>query len=356
MSKSSAPAGTTKTNDWLLQDCGTQYELFRDQCYFKMLETLLEDGIISDLTVFFESAINPGRANFVKGAKCFVIPEIQLVDKFIHDDTVIFVRGGFRHWHDFLIKYKGKNWLILYAANTGRQKWTWWDVVMDDLEMANIIDKHGRYQYPFIKPTNEAVFAPFYKDSPKYDICIGASFIHDKKGQYHGVKLMEKFHELYGWFPKAIMPGAVRHSTHTNQMIQDVIYQNEVVSPGMVSKSELCKIYSESKVFLHLGTVGQNDRSVLEAYACGMVLGLKNLKTHTPLLTPNNSTIFHFNLEEKPDYTEWANWLFNILKEWAPSTKKRAFKDNPFFTEIVWGYWIRRQTITKRKRTFKKNI
>ena len=326
MSKGSAAPGTSN-NDWLTQKCGPQYqETFGDECYFQMLQTLFDEGTITDLKVFFESGVNPGRADFVKGAYCYVVPEISMIEPFIDYDTIIFARGGFKHWHDFLYSYKHKNWLVIYAANTGRHKWTWWDVNLDDTNMANIVDLHGRYQFPFIKPTNETIFKPdLTADKIKYDICIGASHIHDKKGQYHVVKLMNVFREMFGYFPTAIMPGSLRRSTHTVEMLGDQTLNDEVICPGMVSKPELKEIYSKCKVFLHFGSCGQNDRSVLEAYACGMPLGIRTLSTHNPLLKPDESTIYHFDIDNDPDYQKSANKLKLILDFWDISKKEVTF-------------------------------
>lgn len=329
MSKGCAQPGSIKTNEWLFQDCGPQYQAtFGDECYFKMLETLVENKTITDLKVFYESNVNPGRANFVKGADCYVIPEIRLVEDFIDDDTIIFARGGFKHWHDWLLKYKNKNWLMIYAANTGREKWKWWDINFNDCGMDNILDVHGRYQFPFVKPTNEDVFyCDFSVSEPKYDICIGASHIHDKKGQYHGVKLMKVFCELFGYYPSAVMPGGIRRSTYTTEMVNDPVFINEVHCPGMLSKPDLKKLYDETKFFIHLGTVGQNDRSIIEAYACGVPVGIRNLKAHTPLLSPNEDTIVHFDLDDDPDYVKSANKLKLILDNWSLDIKHQAYAD-----------------------------
>ena len=62
------------------------------------------------------------------------------------------------------------------------------------------------------------------------------------------------------------MPGALRRSTQTLKMINDPVYANEIVTPGRISKPELNSLYAQCKLFIHLGTVGQNDRSVLEAF------------------------------------------------------------------------------------------
>lgn len=326
MSQSSAPKDSC-SNNWRSQPCGEFYqEKYGDECYFKMFQDLLDCGVINDLTVFFESNVQPGKANFVKGAKNYVVPEINLIEPFIDKDTIIFVRGGFRHWHDFLVKYHRRNWLILYAANTGRQRWTWWDIVLDDLNMSNSIDRYGRYFFPFIKPTNEDVFS--HKKgyfNIKWDLCVGASHIHDKKGQYHAVNVLKEFYNLFAYLPPVIMPGAVRSSRYTKQMIQDAIMQ-KIACPGMVSKKELDRIFNQCKILLHFGAGGQNDRSILEGFATGLQIGVSTLKNHSPLMTPDEKNIFHFDLEDPPKYSLAAKKLKKVLDNWVPECKDQSSK------------------------------
>jgi len=319
MSKGNATPGTIKTDAWKYQECSPAYQkIHGDEGYFTMFKSLLDQGTITDLKVFFESNNHPGRAQFVEGAENWVIPEIRLVEEYIDDDTVIFVRGGFKHWHDFLLKYKGKNWLMIYAANTGRDKWTWWDIVFDDLLMANEIDRHGRYRFPFIKPTNENTFG-IMVNKLKYDICIGASNIHDKKGQWRTVKLLEVFKSKYGYYPTAVMPGGLRRSTKTLEMLKSYFFSNEVECPGTLSRSELSKLFASCRIFMHLGAGGQNDRSILEAHCCGLPVCFSNTSRFTPLLKHDNFSTYIFDGNDS--YDKWAEQLYDILHDYQPGDK-----------------------------------
>ncbi|MDA3790509.1 MAG: hypothetical protein PF503_18705 [Desulfobacula sp.] len=334
MSKSSTSIGSTKTNDWLFKDCGKNYDDYQHECYFKMFETLLENGTITDLKVFFESGVNSGQAAFVKGAENYVIPEIRLVDAFIDDDTVIFVRGGFKHWHDFLLKYKGKNWLICYAANTGRDKWPWWDIVFDDINMSNEITDGGRYHFPFVKPVNESCFFPIAQE-PKYDICIGASNIHDKKGQWRIIGIMHMFHRLFGYYPSAVMPGALRSSVKTTEMMKSNIFRDEIDTPGNLPRNELGALMNDCKIFLSLGEGGQNDRSVLEAHACGCHVMVYHPGCHTPLLRDDRISTHVLGHQGN---TNWANRLFNLLEHYSSAGKVRRsniYKKRMGYNQVV---------------------
>lgn len=274
---------TEYNDDWKTQTAGDLYSDEAKECYFYMLEKLVEQKVITDLTVFYESGFQPGKADFVKGAKNWVIPNIECMTEFIDDDTILFIRGGFKHWHDYLKSYKGKNWLMLYAANTGRQKWPWWDIVLDDLNMSNTIDALGRYQFPFVKPVNEEIFKMKLNKRVSFDVCIGASHIHDKKGQWYSVQILESFHKQFGYYPTMVMPGAMRHSTYTNQMLEKQIMQ-EIIMPGMLQRDALAELFNDCRVFLGMGGGGQNDRGILEAYACGLPVIYSAKQRHTPLL------------------------------------------------------------------------
>lgn len=308
------------SDNWKTDTCGKQYEKHYPECYFMMFQKLLDSGVITDLTVFYESAKNPGKAEFVKGAKNFVVPHISMTDEFIDENTIIFVRGGFKHWHDWLLQYKGKNWLICYAANTGRDKWLLWDIIFDDLEMKNIVDRRQRYFFPFIKPTNEEIFYP-EKQEIKYDVCIGASHIHDKKGQWQAVEVMEQFYTKFGYYPRMVMPGAVRGSTETNKMLKKQI-MNEIEMPGMLSKKELAVIFNQSKLYMGIGAGGQNDRGILEAAACGCTVIYSAMHRHTPLLKRLYSYYW-------PECKSLLNCLRDQLEDSAPLSY-REFKHSLF--------------------------
>lgn len=302
MSQGAAFPGTIERRVYPTKSCGDKYNQdFAGECYFKMLKELLDNRIISDLKIFFESNVEPGIANWITGENiyCEVIPEIRFIDEYIDKDTIIFARGGFKHWHDWLLRYKNKNWLMLYAANTGREKWEFWDIVLDDLrENLHFLDTNGRYWFPFVKPISENMFYP--EDIPYcFDICIGASHIHDKKGQWRISELLKLYQEKYNKKLKAIMPGSFRRGEKTLKMIEDVKSRNvDIYLPGMVSRQQLRKIYNQSKIFISPGPHGQNDRGLLEAISCGCSVITLFVKNHSPLLCNINT----------PYYVYFKNW------------------------------------------------
>lgn len=335
MSRSSASPNTTErkipTNS-----CGKYYiDAFKEECYFKMLEELLKIGVIDKLDIFYESNIQPGLANWINDKRVYseVIPEIRFVKDYIDDDSIIFVRGGFKHWYELLLSYKSKNWLMLYAANTGREKWPFWDIILNDTNSnTNIIDTNGRYYFRFIKPTNEEVF--YYKNiSPIYDACIGASHIHDKKGQYHALEAIKILNEDLSNNFSFVMPGAPRGGLNTNKMFNELKFIKNVNYIGYVSKPQLCDIFNMSKLFIHMGNHGQNDRSVLEALACGTPVVIKSPMYHDFDLK------YHADIFPEGDNPlKLANYLKEKLKKYDQLDKERIFreyKNNYGFKEIV---------------------
>ena len=304
--------------------CGDHYQkVFKDEGYFSLLRELKIRGIIENLYIFFESGQEPGIASWVSEANCQVIPNISLVEKYIDDDTIIFVRGGFRHWHNWLLQYKNKNWLMVYAANTGREKWPWWDIVLNDLQLKSEIDSNDRYQFHFIKPINQTTFKPHYMINPTYDLCIGASHIHDKKGQWRAVKVLMAYKKLFGIDLKAVMPGSYRRSEKTLNMLQNDLKEVDVICPGMLNRSDLCKLFNSCKLFMHLGAHGQNDRGPLEALACGTKIILGSPKYHAAELAYLSDIVkVPVDLD---DFEGIAHQLHDLLSTWTPFDKKLTF-------------------------------
>lgn len=335
MSRSSASPNTTERKI-PINPCGQYYiDAFKDECYFKMLEELLKLGVIEKLNIFYESNIQPGLANWIEDKRVYseVIPEIRFVKDYIDDDSIIFVRGGFKHWHELLLSYKNKNWLMLYSANTGRQKWSFWDVVLNDTSSNfGFIDRKDRCQIRFIKPTNEEIF--YYKNIPAiYDACIGASHIHDKKGQFHVIEAIKILNKELSIPFKFIMPGAPRGGLNTIKMFGQLKHLKNIDYVGYISKSQLCDIFNQTKLFVHMGNHGQNDRSVLEALACGTPVVIKS-KIHHDIDMKNHADIF----SDGDNPINLANYLKEKIQNFDQKQKEiifREYKKYYGFKEIV---------------------
>lgn len=270
---------------------------FHTEGYSYLLEALLKKKIFDEIIVFIDSTRGAG---FYQSGNLpiHVVPNIRHVDDYLKKDDIIWVRGGFRSWHDWLVEKQSDHWLLLYAANTGRARWRFWDVVFDDLSGRHRDDIHQRWFFDFKKPINEDIFKPM--DMPKiYDFCIGASHVHDKKGQWKFIKSLVWFKKNFHFNPKCVLPGRIMHGTNTNQIREDI--QNNKLNvelTGMVDRNRVAEIMSQSKIYLHMATCGQNDRGPLEAMACGTKIILTTPKCHHPLLYQNHTA---------GEVIEWTN-------------------------------------------------
>ena len=282
--------------------------------YLYMLHEMLNQGIIDDLLVFIESNRSPGYTTYFNHVKCYVVPEIGYVRQFLRKDDIIFVRGGFRSWFTFLNRMKEEQrWLLLYAANTGRARWKFWDIVFDDLEGRHRYDIRGRFFYYFKKPINPDYFRPLYDVPKRYDICVGASHIHDRKAQWKTIEVIAEYKRLFEGNPKCIMPGRITHGVKTNDIGLTINSTRlSIDCPGMVPRKEVCMMFNESHVAVFMGQGGQNDRGPLEALQCGTPVVLAGTARHSPSIWKNNP--FCTVVANPNDFTSIAKELRGVFK------------------------------------------
>lgn len=282
--------------------------------YLYMLHEMLNQGIIDDLLIFIESNRSPGYTIYHNHIKCYVVPEIGYVRQFLRKDDVLFVRGGFRSWFAFLNRMKEEQrWLLLYAANTGRARWKFWDIVLDDLEGRHRYDSRGRFFYYFKKPINPDYFRPLYYMPKKYDICVGASHIHDRKAQWKTIEVIAEYKRLFGGDPKCIMPGRVTHGVKTNDIGSTINSARlSVECPGMVPRKEVSTAFNQSHVAVFMGQGGQNDRGPLESLQCGTPVVLAGTARHCPSIWEDNR--FCTVVKDPDDFTNIARELREVFK------------------------------------------
>jgi glycosyltransferase involved in cell wall biosynthesis len=251
----------------------------KSEGYMWLLHRMKETKVVDDILIFIESNRRPGLAH-IYGIPIHVVPNIHNIDSYMEPEDVIWVRGGFRSWHEWLAPKKGKHWLLLYAADTGREKWLFWDIIFSDIGRKSWIDARGRLWVEFHKPIHPKIFYPIACD-PEYDICIGASHIHDKKGQWKTIQSIIQYEKMYRKKLKCVMPGRLMRGVNTRQ-IPKVITENnlDVKVPGMVGRKIVNQIYNKSKLFVYLGGGGQNDRGPLEALCCGTPIIICNPAKH----------------------------------------------------------------------------
>jgi len=307
--------------------------------YLHMLLKLKEVGAIDDLILFIESARSPGSKT-ISGILCYVVPRIEYVEDFLKEDDVIFVRGGFRGWYDpFLLKMKAqKRWLILYAANTGRARWTLWDIVLSDLNTHHIADKRDRFWLLFQKPISPSIFHPL--SIPRtIDVCIGASKIHDRKAQWRVIDALIEYQKMFGKTLTCALPGSLRYrGKETPQIVPKIKkHKLDVVMPGFLTRHDLNKTYNHSKVFIYLGNSGENDRGPLEATSVGCPTILGGTERHAPFLRgwPPGIVIS----KDPTDPSVIANEIHSMLEIHTESLRKRVAeyfnRENGFDSVVI---------------------
>ena len=312
--------------------CGDRWKEHLTEGYFYQLKRMVEEKIADEVLVIIESNKEPGRLDIpYPNFTGFVMPEISYLHDMLREDDILFVRGGFRSWHDFIVDHHSDKWKLLYAANTGRERWTFWDIIFDDLsDPIDLpkLDNRKRLWVHYEKPINPNIFYPM--DIPKeYDICIGASHIHDKKGQWKTVEALYTYKMKYGRNLKAIMPGGkIRHGVGTNK-IHSILDKLDIELPGFVSREELRVIYNKSRLFAHLGGGGQNDRGPLEAMRCGTPLLISNSRRHG-YVTWSNPEFFSM-ITEEVGAMGIARLLPSILEKFSKVKREDVFN---YFEEV----------------------
>ena len=230
-----------------------------------------------------------------------VVPDINLVASVVRKGDIFFVRGGFKPWLPLIktIRAARQNWMLYYGANTSNSRWPFWDIIMDDLvEEPDIRGRIGkkRLVFPFSKPVNEDIFKPTTSAHDPmtkmvevaYDICVGASHIHRKKGQYKTLQALEllSINTPLAKRPRAVLPGGMIRCV-TNTTINEIVQRDfvPVLRVGAVSRETLCRIMNTCRFFVHSGVGGQNDRGVLEAMATGLPCLITSPKRFSPFVS-----------------------------------------------------------------------
>lgn len=269
-------------------------------CY--LFRRLLEEKILDQVLVVIESNRSPGYGTIdppCEGMSMLVVPHINQLDVFTKPGDVLWARGGWRSWYEYLKNWHDTgNWLLFYRAASNRGAWTFWDIVFDDLIKKPDLDEHNRFYYPINKPINPNVF---FNTGEKqiYDLCLGASHVSDKKGQWRMVEALVEYKKMYGKNLKCILPGGFSKGEMTNTIFPNIEkHKLDVNVVGMTTRKSMNVIYNQSKLFLHGGGAGQNDRGPLEAMSVGCPVMITRPEIHAPFIT---KVPYNFSLSTDPN-------------------------------------------------------
>lgn len=310
---------------WIPEDCSGNYWIKRvqEEGYFELIRLMVQEEIIDSASIVVESREHIGQCVLAEKITAFVVPDIRYMAG-LYEDDVIWIRGGWKHWHDW-IEARGKagHWLILYAANTGRQRWKFWDVVLDDLGGKDQVDKVGRVHLDFRKPINENVFKPMDL-LPVYDVCIGASRIHDKKGQWRGIDALIEYQKIFDRDLYAVLPGPFHHGIETNKIRRKIKeFALAVDVTDGVSREKINELLNRSRLFLALGSHGQGDRGPIESMRVGTPVLVGFPRYHAPWLTAHNMAAEI--CEDPQDPKKTARQIHDFLKRTNGERRRFVF-------------------------------
>lgn len=262
------------------QDRSTTPQHFMADGRYWLMRRLVEEKIVDSVDVIVHGA-RIGRCELSnKGVNYLTIRYMN--DLHVAPGDVVWVRGGFKPTAFYEKCVAQKAWLVFYGANTGRARWPFWDVVLSDLCGRESFDKNGRLYLYYPKPINPNVFKPRGEKSI-YDVCLGASHITDKKGQWMAIQAAIAYFKQYQKPLRCVMPGAVRRGVKTNLAMAEVRNHPglRINLPGMVQRPNLADIFNKTRLFVHCGS-GQNDRGLLEAMRCGTPCYMTHPVYHDP--------------------------------------------------------------------------
>jgi len=270
---------------------------FPDEGFCYLFERLLDRKVFDEILVVIESNRSPGSRILPSGIRILVVPHVNELKPHMRTDDILWARGGWRSWFMFLQEWHDAGrWLLFYRAASNRGAWTFWDIVLDDLIEECSQDQYGRFYFPINKPIRPDLFFPT-GERCTYDLMVGASHVHDKKGQYKILPILMEYREKYGVNLKCVLPGGLKRGVGTSAIHLLVErHKLDVLTPGMIPRQELHHLYCQSKLFVHCGGGGQNDRGPLEAMSCGTPVMLAMEQFHAPFMRAR-SNFFSFHID-----------------------------------------------------------
>lgn len=318
-------------------------EVVKTEGYYWLLKRMVETGVVDSVDIVITSGGDEFSVSYEGGLmNCHVLNGLhRLDDKFnIRVGDVVWCRGGWKAWAPHLQALARRGvWTMLYAANTGRQKWKWWHVILDDLRDGCVLDALGRFHMYWRKPMNPGIFFPTNVDRD-YDVCIGASHVHDRKAQWKMVEVSLAYRRLFGADLRCVMPGLIQRGTQTNH-IRSKVADNKMKIDllGGVPRSKVAAVMNRSKLFVYMGGHGQNDRGPLEAMSCGTMPLVAAPHRHDPVFGRMGWVI-----EQPNNFEATARQLRSVLgtiNEETRKTTREVFQesfdvDRKILPEMAW--------------------
>jgi len=290
---------------------------------FQLWDELVKKGIFSEAITFIDSMRGQhGTRQVTAHSKVISVPHMEDTLRLIREDDIFVIRGGFKPWYNVLNTLSGKgHWVLFYRANTNRGPWPFWDVVLNDLISAPLLEGN-RLHFNFLKPVSEALFYPTFSKEKKWDILLNASHIHPKKGQHRAIRAAVEYRNRYGHNLKICLPGGFIRSWAQADILGNIHkYGLDVKVTGGVPREVLNCYMNMSKIYMHVGPGGQNDRGALEAMRVGLPIIISNPKAFAPFLYSDTRYSTYIPMEDSDAFLaeciqhRLKNYTFSIHKE-----------------------------------------
>lgn len=340
-------------------------EHWKAEGHHKLFTILAQCGIFDRIDVYTENLSgNTYCVPFIEDRyEMTALSRAPDYDFDVPEDSVVWVRGGFKPWIETLLEVpdlKKKHWVLFYGANTGNERWPYWHIILNDLiDVPDDRQLPHKYSIPYRKPINTNVF--YFDESIQrdIDICVGASNVHDKKGQYITAKILKRYHERTGRWLRSFMPGSSRGGAETKRMYEGIMRGDygPMRATGTIPRVDLADRLRRTKTFIHLGGGGQGDRGPMEALSCGCYLILADSGRHAPWLDriPEACTIVR-----DPDNPNKIDYLTDLVDKSLrnTSTPRNLFStyytvENGIYTNTVVDF---QQMVSFFKETPKPNV
>ena len=277
--------------------------------------------------IFIDSIYDCGHLPISPLCTLYVVPSISIVFSHISPGDIVFIRGGFRNWLPLIQSLHGQrqNWILYYRANTAHGHWPYWDITLNDLISTPTLSRTSSHT-PFIKPVNESIFGPISTNSlipEEYTFMIGASHIHNKKGQIFVARALSAYHSLFGSVPPSILPGGYIRCGTSAELQTLVSNPNlNITFASALKRPALALAMNRSRFFIHAGIGGQNDRGTLEAMCCGCMPIIANAKSAAPFVSQFGFNLSSTNPEQFAQYlhtlaTKTITWRQKIASTYT---------------------------------------
>lgn len=284
------------------------------------MRELVRDGLINSVRVVRESYATtvPTTDYEEPGFTAISVPDVNILT--LVPGEIVWVRGGWKSHLPWIERHLPNHWFLYYGANAGHHSWPHWDVILEDRHQRYVFpDSLGRLVWYYRKPV-----APEFRARPglerTWDVCVGASHIYDRKGQFRALDVCDEFYRLTGRQLRCIVPGCFysreKQTERMKARLQSGAYPNVHLS-GMLPREELVGVYNRSR-FMYAATCGgQGDRCALEAGVCGCRMITARRRNHGPYVTADERFCF---TPTAPEATgEIARYLAREIDEETPT-------------------------------------